>query len=126
MRSNKVISLMLSIIMRLLVINDDLGGGEIRKINLIMLLSNNLISRAPKDLREELNMFQSFYEINVLNMTEETKASVGKSLLYLLLINVDIIDEKDTIYKDKKRYNLISIKNGYRDELLRRSIYPIM
>jgi hypothetical protein len=91
-----------------------------------MLLSNNLISRAPKDLREELNMCQSFYERNVLNMTEDAKASLGTSLLYLLLINVDIIDEKDTIYKDKKRYNLISIKNEYRDELLRRSISPIM
>jgi hypothetical protein len=32
MKSNKVISLMLSIIMRLLVINDDLGGGKLEKL----------------------------------------------------------------------------------------------
>jgi hypothetical protein len=127
-KSNKIITLMLSIIMRLLAINDDLGGGEIKKINLIMSLSNNLISRAPKILAEELelNVLQDFYEQNVLNMAEETKASVGMSLLDLLLENVDILVESDSIYKDNKRYKIISIKNEYRESLLRRSMAPIM
>jgi DNA-directed RNA polymerase len=125
-KSYKIISLMLSIIMRLLVINDDLGGGEIRKVKLTMLLSNNLISRAPRQLSGDLKVFQDYYEINVLNMTEDVKASVGTSLLDILLTNVDIIVEKDIFRKDKKRYNIISIKNEYRDELLRRSISPIM
>src|SRR5882672_2943346 len=130
-KSNKVISLMMTIIMRLLVINNDLGGGEIKKVNLVMELANNLISRAPTKIPSELKLdhLQDYYYNEILNnIAEETKASIGTALLDLVLENVDILIEKDTIYDyiEKKNYKIISIKHDYRDELLRRSISTVM
>jgi len=130
-KSNKVISLMMVIIMRLLVINNELGAGEIKKIHLCMELANNLIYRAPLILPPELklNHLQEYYENNVLNnMSEDIKASIGSALLDLVLESVDILNENGISYdsKEKKSYSIISITHSYRDELLRRSISPIM
>src|SRR3981189_527991 len=130
-KCNKVISLMMIIIMRLLVINNELGAGEIRKISLCMELSNNLIRRAPLILPPELklNHLQEYYKNNVLNnMSEDIKASIGTALLDLVLESVDILNENGISYdsKEKKSYSIISITHSYRDELLRRSISPIM
>jgi len=118
---------MMIIIMRLLVINNELGAGEIKKIHLCMELANNLISRAPLILPPELklNHLQEYYENNVINnMSEDIKASIGSALLDLVLESVDILNENGISYdsKEKKSYSIISITHSYRDELLRRSI----
>jgi len=141
-----LLNLILSIILRLLCShNNDYETLGIKQGTLIMELINNLIKKAPisfpndnlnisnNNNKSEISLLISeYYNKHVLDMSEETKGIIGNTLLDLILNNIDILTKSEPIYdsSSRKKYNYISIKKDYKNDLIERffnpEIYPMI
>lgn len=134
--NGKVINILLILIIRMLSSHDNnTEWGKIKQSNLVMNLGNQLVKRAPLkfpvlNLLESKNgsLINEYYNTNILNMSEESKALAGNTLLDLLLDTVDIIERSEPIFDsvEYKRHNYISISNKYRENLIERSFNPLI
>jgi DNA-directed RNA polymerase len=108
--------------------------NKMKKSTLIMRVMGLILKRVPKifpilSLNDEDPFFwEKKYNELILNMSEESKISIGSSILDLILEQVDIFEQSSPIYdkKTNKRHNYISIKTDYINDLIDRCFNPLI
>nr|QWO71438.1 RNA polymerase [Termitomyces sp. T123] len=121
-----IISLIVNMISGYYIKDSDSLWGEISQAKLILILGDELIKRAPKNLSElflnsnknwkdsDKNYITEFYNQNIkLNVSWETKYTIGNSLLDLILETVDIFEVSGPLFRNGKYNKYIRIKKDY-------------
>nr|QWO71435.1 RNA polymerase [Termitomyces sp. DKA64] len=125
-----IISLIVNMISGYYVKGSESLWGEISQANLILILGDEFVKRAPKKLPElflnsdpnwkdsDKNYIREFYIQNlIVNVSLETKYTIGNSILDLILETVDIFEVSGPIFSKGKYNKFIKIRKEYFDFL---------